>query len=132
MSKQSDELKKYFDQAGILQRELAQQLGMHEGTVSSLLSGRYGISKKVARKLSELYGFDLDFLLSGDGALLPIGGVHVHQSQRVSGNGTGIQTVSRDQALAAEIVQLREQLEQAKEEKNRLLGIIETLTKSAK
>lgn len=129
MSTQSDELKKYFDQAGILQREIAHQLGMHEGTVSSLLSGRYGISKKVARKLVELYGFDLDFLLSGHGSLFPAGGVHVLQSQRVSGNGTGIQTINRDQALAAEIVQLREQLEQAKEEKARLLGIIETLTK---
>lgn len=129
MSKQSDELRKYFDQAGILQREIAESLGLHEGTVSSLLSGRYEISKKVARKLADVYGFDLEFLLTGEGVLVPPPGtVRIHQSQRVSG-GTGIQTVGADQALAMENAQLREQLEQCRAEKDRLLGIIETLTK---
>lgn len=129
MSKQSDELRKYFDQAGILQREIAESLGLHEGTVSSLLSGRYEISKKVARKMADVYGFDLEFLLTGEGVLVPPPGtVRIQQSQRVSG-GTGIQTIGADQALAMENAQLRDQLEQCRAEKDRLLGIIETLTK---
>ena len=129
MSKQSDELRKYFDQAGILQREIAERLELHEGTVSSILSGRYEISKKVARKMAEAYGFDLEFLLTGEGVLCPPPGtVRISQSQRVSGNSTGIQAVG-DHALLAENAQLREQLEQCRAEKDRLLGIIETLTK---
>lgn len=129
MSKQSEELRKYFDQAGILQREIAESLGLHEGTVSSLLSGRYEISKKVARKMADVYGFDLEFLLTGEGVLVPPPGtVRISQSQRVSG-GTGIQTIGADQALAMENAQLRDQLEQCRAEKDRLLGIIETLTK---
>lgn len=97
MSKQSDAIREYFDKNGILQREIAEKLGVHEGTVSSILSGRFGISKNTARKLADIYGFDLGFLLSGEGSLFPPG-VRIHQSQRVSG-GTGIQTVGADQAL---------------------------------
>ena len=128
MSKQSDAIREYFDKNGILQREIAEKLGVHEGTVSSILSGRFGISKNTARKMAEIYGFDLGFLLSGEGSLFPPG-VRIHQSQRVSGGGTGIQAIGADQALALENAQLREQLEQCRTEKERLLGIIETLTK---
>lgn len=128
MSKQSDELRKYFDQAGILQREIAESLGLHEGTVSSILCGRYEISKKVARKMADVYGFDLEFLLTGEGVLIHPG-VRIHQAQRVGNGGTGIQTISSDQALALENAQLREQVKQLKANEDRLLGIIETLTK---
>ena len=135
MSQQSDELKKYFDQHGILQREIAERLGVHEGTVSNILSGRFGISKNIARKLAVAYDFDLEFLLTGEGVLCPPPGtVRIQRAQRVTGNGNivngaGTQTITGDQALVIENAQLRDQLEQCREEKDRLLGIIETLTK---
>lgn len=130
MSKQSDALREYFDKNGILQKEVCEVLGLHSGTVSSILSGRFGISKKVAKRLADVYGFDLEFLLTGEGVLVPPPGtVRISQSQRVTGNGTGIQTIGADQALAMENAQLRDQLEQCRAEKDRLLGIIETLTK---
>lgn len=128
MSKQSDAIREYFDKNGILQREIAEALGVHEGTVSNILAGRFGISKNIARKMAEIYGFDLGFLLSGEGSLFAPG-VRISQQQRVTGNGTGIQAVGADQALAIENAQLRQQLEQCRAEKDRLLGIIETLTK---
>lgn len=129
MSKQSDALREYFDKNGILQKEVCEVLGLHSGTVSSILSGRFGISKKVAKRLADVYGFDLEFLLTGEGVLIPPPGtVRISQSQRVSGHSTGIQAVG-DHALLAENAQLREQLEQCRAEKDRLLGIIETLTK---
>lgn len=128
MSKQSDAIREYFDKYGILQREIAEALGVHEGTVSNILAGRFGISKNIARKMAEIYGFDLGFLLSGEGSLFAPG-VRISQQQRVTGNGTGIQAVGADQALAIENAQLRQQLEQCRAEKDRLLGIIETLTK---
>lgn len=127
MSKQSDAIREYFDKYGILQREIAEALGVHEGTVSNILAGRFGISKNIARKMAEIYGFDLGFLLSGEGSLFAPG-VRISQQQRVTGNGTGIQAIG-DQALAMENAQLRQQLEQCRAEKDRLLGIIETLTK---
>ncbi len=127
MSKQSDAIREYFDKYGILQREIAEALGVHEGTVSNILAGRFGISKNIARKMAEIYGFDLGFLLSGEGSLFAPG-VRISQSQKVNG-GTGIQAVGADQTLAIENAQLRQQLEQCRAEKDRLLGIIETLTK---
>ncbi len=127
MSRQSDALREYFDKNGILQKEVCEVLGLHSGTVSSILSGRFGISKKVAKRLADVYGFDLEFLLTGEGVLIHPG-VRIHQSQSVAGGSTGIQTISSDQALAMENAQLREQLAQAKEREDRLLGIIDTLT----
>jgi len=130
MSTQSDALREYFDKHGILQKDVCEVLGVQSGTLSSILSGRFGISKKVAKKLADTYGFNLEFLLTGEGVLCPPPGtVRISQSQRVTGHGTGIQAVGADQALAIENAQLREQLEQCRAEKDRLLGIIETLTK---
>lgn len=133
MSKQSDALKAYFDAHGVKQRDLAERLGLHEGTVSSILSGRYGISKGTAAKLAETYGFDVIFLMTGEGSLFAPG-ARIRTSQSVSGtgnivNGAGTQTITGDAALAMENAQLRDQLEKCREEKDRLLGIIETLTK---
>lgn len=129
MSRQSDALREYFDKNGILQKDVCEILGVQSGTLSSILSGRFGISKKVAKKLADAYGFNIEFLLTGEGVLCPPPGtVRISQQQRVTGNGTGIQAIG-DQALAAENAQLRQQLEQCRAEKDRLLGIIETLTK---
>lgn len=126
MSKQSDALREYFEKNGILQKEICEELGLHNATVSNILTGRYQISKTVARKLADAYGFSLSFLITGEGELLPPGGVHIRRVDHVHNTGTINQG---DGALAVENAQLREQLAQANAEKERLLGIIETLTK---
>lgn len=128
MSKQSDALREYFETNGILQRDVCEATGMKSGTVSNILSGRFQISKNAARKLASVYGFSIPFLITGEGSLCPPGTVRITQAQRVSGNGTGIQSINGDQALAMENAQLREQLAQERAEKQRLLGIIEGLT----
>ncbi len=129
MSKQSDALRQYFQAEGITNRELAEKLGKHEGTISNILSGRYGISKDTASHLVELYGFDIRFLMKGEGALFPPAGIRISQTHNTNnGNGAGAIHVDASTALASENAQLREQLAQANAEKARLLGIIETLT----
>ncbi len=134
MSKQSEAVREYFDKNGILQKDVCEALGLHSGTLSNILSGRYGISKKTAQKMAAVYGFDISYLLTGEGTLIAPGGFHArridqsHNSGNIA-NGGAINTIAGDSALAVENAQLREQLEQAKEEKARLLGIIETLTK---
>ena len=57
MSTQSDAVRDYFHENGISNRDVAERLGVHEGSVSNILSGRYGISKKIAARLTDLYGF---------------------------------------------------------------------------
>lgn len=50
MSTQSDAIRDYFHENGISNRDVAERLGVHEGSVSNILSGRYGISKKIAAR----------------------------------------------------------------------------------
>lgn len=127
MSKQSDALREYFHENGISNRDLAAKLQKHEATISNILSGKYGISRETATKLVELYGFSMRFLLSGDGQLVPPGGIRIHQSNNTN-TGDGAGAIHVDAALQTEVEQLRERLTKAEAEKERLLGIIETLT----
>lgn len=129
-------LRRYFKTLGISQREAAGRIGISAPHLSNILSGAdnlgYIVVKKIVTAFPEI---DPGYLLSGEGVLCPPpGSVRVHLGQRVSGtgnivNGAGTQTITGDAALAMENAQLRDQLEQAKAEKDRLLGIIETLTK---
>lgn len=52
MSTQNDAIRDYFHENGISNRDVAERLGAHEGSVSNILSGRYGISKKIAARLT--------------------------------------------------------------------------------
>ena len=126
MSRQSDALREFFEKNGILQRDVCEATGMKSGTVSNILSGRFQISKNAARKLAQIYGFSIPFLITGDGDLIPPGGVSIRRVDHVHNSGTINQG---DGALEAENAQLREQLAQAHAEKERLLGIIDNLTK---
>ena len=108
---------------GILQKDVCAATGMGVGTLSNILSGRFQISKNAARKLAEAYGFSIPFLITGEGQLLSGSPLQIQNVDR-SPHAT-ISQVSRD----AEVAQLREQLAQANAEKDRLLGIIEGLTK---
>jgi len=125
-----ENIRRHIKSKGLNQREAADRIGISPPHFANLLNGRenigYGVSQKIVAAFPEI---DPGYLLTGEGVLCPPPGtVRISQAQRVTGHGTGIQSVG-DQALALENAQLREQLEQAQAEKDRLLGIIETLTK---
>lgn len=127
----ADDLKEYIRRHGLTQREAAKKVGLSPSHIANLLNAREAIGFSAARKICDAFP-DIDpyYLTTGEGVLCPPpGSVHVHQSQRVAQNGTGIQNVSGDAGLAQEVARLREQLAQSQAEKERLLGIIETLTK---
>ena len=125
MSKQSDALRAYFEKNGIAQKEVCEALGLASGTLSNLLAGRYQISKKVARRFSDVYGFSLPFLITGEGDLVVPGPVNISRVDHVRNTGTINQaSSSQDERIA----QLEQQLDAEREEKKRLLGIIEVLT----
>lgn len=130
MSRQSDAVRDYFDKNGILRKDVCEATGVASGTLSNVLAGRFGISKKLAHRLAKEYGFDVAFLLSGEGSLFPPAGINIHQvKNNNNGEGAGAIHLDGDAALRAENAQLRDQLDREREEKARLLGIIETLTK---
>ena len=126
-----ENFRRHIKSRGLNQREAADRIGISPPHLANLLNGKENIGYNVAQKMAEAFpGVDAGYLMTGEGVLVPPPGtVRISQSQRVSGGGTGIQAIGADQALALENAQLREQLEQCRTEKERLLGIIETLTK---
>lgn len=125
-----DNVRHYIKGLGLNQREAAGRIGISPPHLANLLNGKDAIGYSSAKKIVEAFpDIDPGYLMTGEGILCPPPGtIRISQSQRVTGNGTGIQSVGADQALAAENAQLREQLAQANSEKARLLGIIEKLT----
>ena len=129
MSRQSDAIRDYFEKNGIPQKDICEATKASKTTISNMLAGRYGISKKMAHALAKLYGFDVVFLLSGEGDLFPPHGIRIAQHHNTNnGEGAGAIHLSEDAALRAEVARLRDQLERERAEKARLLGIIETIT----
>lgn len=125
MSKQSDALRDYFEKMGILQKDVCKATGMSVGTLSNILSGRFQISKNAARKFNEAYGFSIPFLITGDGDLVPPGGIHIRRVDHVQNSGTINQG---DGDLEALVAQLTEQLARERAEKERLLKIVERMS----
>ena len=68
--KVSREIKDYLVVKGITMTEVATRLGCSQQAVSNQLSGRK-IGENVARKWADAFGFDLVYLMTGEGSLLP-------------------------------------------------------------
>ena len=78
------EIKDYLVEKGITMSEAASRLGCSQQAVSNQLSGRK-IGENVARKWAEAFGFDLVYLMTGEGSLLPehdVFGVMPHKEQK--------------------------------------------------
>lgn len=124
MSKQSDALREFFESNGILQRDVCEATGMRSGTVSNILSGRFQISKNAARKLSQVYGFSIPYLITGDGNLVESGAVHIRHVEHVQNSTINQGDGSRD----AEVAMLREQLDREREARSRAEAQVSDLT----
>ena len=64
------ELDKFFKDKGLSQREIADSMGVSPAYINAVLCGRKAIGKKVAEKISNLYGLSASWLLTGEGEML--------------------------------------------------------------
>ena len=64
------EIKDYLVAKGLTMTEVANRLGCSQQAVSNQLSGRK-IGENVARKWADAFGFDLVYLMTGEGSLIP-------------------------------------------------------------
>lgn len=113
-----ENLRRYFKQLGLTQKEAAGRIGISAPHIANLLNGRDGMGqKKVSRICAAFPEISETYLLTGIGVLVP-GDANAKRTYGTPG----------DEALLAEISNLREQLERERGEKARLLGIIETMT----
>ena len=121
MSRQAEAIRKFMAENRIKVGELAEAIGASPCAISNILAGRYNISKGKATKLAEVYGFDLNFLLTGEGSLFPSQSVNmgaIVNGGRVNG---GINVTADLAAKDAEIAHL-------KQENERLWQTIQNLT----
>ncbi len=64
-------MRSFFARNGIKNKEIAEKLGISAAGVSNLLAGRDPLGKQRAQALHDAYGFDIGFLLTGVGSLIP-------------------------------------------------------------
>lgn len=64
-----EKLKDFFAQKGIMQEDIAKELGVSQAYVSSMLNGK-PFGKNAAKKWGELYGIQSSWLLTGEGDML--------------------------------------------------------------
>lgn len=112
MSTQSEAIRRYMAARGLRQTDVAEVMGVAKQTVCNILSGRYPLSKDNALKLSKAYGFDVAFLLTGEGSLLPSSTQSVGQGAILNGGTVqgGINIGAQNAALIAENERLRDEV----------------------
>ena len=64
-----ERLRKFFDDKGITQEQIASQLGVDKSHVNKLMTGKKQFGKQTARKWSDLYGLSYSWLLTGEGEM---------------------------------------------------------------
>jgi len=123
------ELREYLLTKVTTQRELAARLGISATHLSNYLRGTERISRKVADRIVELWPEIREaFILTGDGPMLH-GNVSINQHHNTNnGDGAGAINLGGDAALRQQVADLQRELERERQEKARLLGIIETMT----
>ena len=62
-------LKKYFEQKGYSQQQLADILGVHQTNISALFLGKRPFGKNVAKKWHDAFGFRVNWLMTGEGPM---------------------------------------------------------------
>lgn len=131
----TDELKNFFKEQGLTQKDLAEILGVSQPYIGMLLTGKKPFGKNTANIWSEKFGLSASWLLTGEGEMLKQG-----PTQIVSGQGahhftqTGDVEAAPDAAaqfstidrlideLAAQRIMYQKLLEQQLEVFNKLAG----------
>ena len=65
----AEELGKYFIDRGLSQKDVAEAMNVSTSFINAILNNRKAIGKKVADKLSNLYGLSASWLLTGEGEM---------------------------------------------------------------
>lgn len=68
---QAEEMRKYFVLNNIKNKDIAERLDVSPAAVSNMLAGRDSLGPQRAFALHDAYGFDVTFLLTGIGSLIP-------------------------------------------------------------
>lgn len=128
-------LKEYFDNQGITQKDIAEQLDVSRAYVNALFNGKSVFGKEQADKWGNLYGLSKSWLLTGEGEMFAspvqqnINGTH---NTQIAGNNNRVSSPSMLDKAMTEIAEQRklvakaqEQVSKAQEHIDRLMALLE-------
>lgn len=108
MSKQSDAIKLYFMMNNIKQKDAAKTLNLTSANLSTLVNGGRPIGRDIAHRMAAAYGFNVSFLLTGEGELLPPSDPAIHINQEnVNVGGDNIIASSTAKEAASDTSRLK-------------------------
>lgn len=93
-------LKQYFRNQGLTQADIANRLGVSRGYVAMMLNGKYMFGASAATKWSKAFGFNPQWLISGEGSMFP--GESPSEAHEPMAEYTNSQTVRQQSAPAAQ------------------------------
>ena len=105
-----DTLKRYFDEQGITQQQVADALGVSLQYVNQLLNGRKVLGKKNAERLANLYGLSKPFLLTGEGSITQSEDGSISREVETPGNPTVVEQAANIIDLYAGLIKEIESL----------------------
>lgn len=69
MDEKIERLRKFFEDRGITQEQVAVKLGVDKAHVNKLMTGKKQFGKQTARKWSDLFGLSYSWLVTGEGEM---------------------------------------------------------------
>ena len=124
-----DTLKKFFKAQGITQQQIGDALGTTQVYVNSILNGRAQIGKSTAKKLHELYGLSVAWLLTGEGDMMANSNATTinisRDSVKVGGNVSG--GIQQGGSLSEVVEKLVNELAEQRRASNKQQELINTL-----
>lgn len=107
----NEQLKEWFAQNGLKQKDIVEATGLKKSFISELLAGKRNIGRETAERLSACYGLSVQWLMTGEGEML-----RADQSQQP-------QQADDVEALRRRIAELEETVERQNRVIDALTGV---------
>lgn len=122
----NDKLSAYFRSMGVTQEQIAERMGVSQAYINALLCGKKSFGKKAAQKWSEIYGFSVGWLLTGEGEMMSRT-VNQHNQNGDNYYGESLSVDKGGNDYLSIIKQQADQLSKSQEQIDRLLALIEKI-----
>lgn len=127
----SVEIKAYFRSKGITQQQIADMLGVSQPYVGCLLRGEKAFGKNQARKFHDLFGFNVSWLLTGEGDMLDnstnqVINITKNGNTSVNGSGNAVNGSSIDQPDTDIVNKLLAEIAAQRKQNDELIAIIKS------
>lgn len=122
------DLRSYFKERGISQKEIAEAMGVSPAYINSIFTGKRNLGKNNAEKLQEKFGLSASWLLTGEGSML-IG--DISGDSNAIGHGASVSNSNDSkivEKLLDEISEQRKLVSESQRQVDRLLSIVEKMT----